>query len=132
MVAVAKDLARLNKKTVVHFSQGPERLVMGSSFDLSSRQFNETVEMPDVAVLEQRIGHHREKRGRQRHGDPEIHTVPCQMFESLNQRDVGFSDRLVKPLLFQKTLMFGMADIRQVRMKNYRKITFFHKRGFRD
>ena len=87
--------------------------------------------MPDIPILKQGVRHHGKERWCQGHRDPEIHAVPRQPIKGFNQRNIGLGERLVKPLLFQKTRVFRVADIGQVRVQDDREITFFHGRTFR-
>src|SRR5207249_1334668 len=87
------------------------------------RQFNQAIEMPRVAVLQERIEQHRAKRGRQRQGEAGLHSVPQPAVHDLKQRDVAFRDGLEKPVFLQKLFVFRVADKRQVRVKDQSEVT---------
>jgi hypothetical protein len=61
---------------------------------------------------------HFAQRRRQAHRDAEGQSVALQGFELQQQRDIGFGNRLVQPLLFQKTRVFRMAHEGKVRVQD--------------
>ena len=55
---------------------------------------------------------------REREREARVHLVAQPAVHDLNQRDVGFRDRFVEPVLLQKPVMLRMPYEWQVRVEN--------------
>ena len=55
-----------------------------------------------------------------------IDAVALEAVEDFQQRDVGFGDGLVEPILFEEVVVLGMADERQVGVQDQTEITERH------
>ena len=51
----------------------------------------------------------------------------CEAVEELDERDVGFGDRLEEPALLQEAVVLGMADVGQVGVQDQQQITLRHE-----
>ena len=79
---------------------------------------SEAVDMFKIALLQEGITKHRNKRRAQGHCDAKIDTVLNQLFKDQNQGNVGLGNRLVKPLFLQEIFVLGMPDKRQMPVQN--------------
>src|SRR4051812_45305488 len=86
--------------------------------DFFVREFDESIEVPQITLLQQWIEQHRTKGGGQRQGQARVHSVPQPAVHRLNQRDVGFRDGFKQPVFFEKLFVLGMSDERQVCVKD--------------
>jgi hypothetical protein len=78
--------------------------------------------MPDVAFAQEIVWQHRAKRGCERHCELKRDIVVPEPLHHLQQRNVGFGDRLEKPVFLEKMLVLRMPNERQVRVKNEREV----------
>ena len=53
-----------------------------------------------------------------------------QPLEDVQQRDVGFGDRLEEPILFEEIVVLRVAHERQVRVQDEREVTARHEVPF--
>ena len=73
--------------------------------------------LPDViarTLHQAGVGQHRQQRRGQAHGDAEGDPVAGQVFESIDERQVGLGQRLKIPLLLKKTCPLGVVDVGQM------------------
>jgi len=125
-VLLLEDVPRIPEHVPVHVGDGVELRLVFRAHDLLLGKLDQFGDVPDVAVLEQRIREHGDERGRQAHGDAEIHAVMHQSVVNINKRNVGLGDRFEEPVLFQELVVLGMPHIGQVTVQHQRKITLFH------
>lgn len=57
-----------------------------------------------------------------------VHAVPFQIFQHLDQREVGFGQCLKQPIFFQKFRMLWMAHERKMGVKDESKMSQAHER----
>lgn len=81
-------------------------------------QFQQTVEISCVAILQKRIAQHCAEGRGECEGDLRTQLVMPPAPKNLEQRQIGFCDRLEKPCLLQKFFVLGMAHEREVRVQN--------------
>ena len=85
---------------------------------LALGQAQQHVQVPYTSLPEQRIFHHVGQGRRDRQRQFEGRSLGPQPIEELDQRDVRFRHRLEEPPLFQKQVVFRMADVRQMGVQN--------------
>ena len=100
MVAVAERGTRLGEALVIVMRQMMKAVVAARALDFLFRQVDRPVEVAQVALLQERVVHHRKQGRRERHGHFERHAVAHEAFEHVDQRNVGLGDRLVEPVFF--------------------------------
>ncbi len=81
---------------------------------LAPRQLDQAVEVAVVPADQQLVGHHRDERRRQRHGQPVVDAVLQQAVEDADDRDVGLGERLEEPVLLEERRVLGVPDVREV------------------
>ncbi len=79
--------------------------------------------MPHVTLAKELILQHRAERRRERHGKLKRHMIIDQALHHAHQRDITFRYCFEEPVFFQKMLVLGMANERQMRVKNERERT---------
>src|SRR5215470_17432510 len=79
--------------------------------------------MPHVTNAKQLVPQHCAKRWGERHGKFKRHTLIDQALHHAHQWDITLSYRFKEPVFFQKMLVLGMANERQVRVKDERERT---------
>ena len=106
-------VAQGREPVMIHPRQFVKRAIPMRAMDFLLRQFDQSVEVLLVALLQQRIEQHGAERGRERERQARRHAVVPPALQVLEQRQIGFRDGLEEPALFQKFLVFGMAHERQ-------------------
>ena len=86
-------------------------------------EIDQKIEMPHVALAKQLVLQHRAERRRDRHGKLNRHMIVYQALHHAQQRDITLRYCFEQPIFLQKMLMFGMANERQMRMKNKREVS---------
>ena len=86
------------------------------------RQFDQAIEMPHVAVLQQRVEQHRTERWRERERQARLHALAQPVVHDLDERDITLRHGLEKPVLLQKLFVVRMPDKRQVRVQDEGKV----------
>ena len=89
-------------------------------------QFDQAIEMPHVAVLQQRVEQHRTERWRERKRQARLHAVAQPVVHDLDERDITLRHGLEKPVLLQKLFVFRMPDKRQVRVQDEGEVALGH------
>ena len=123
------EIAGLQKPPMIQLRELVERLVPMRAMRFFLRQINQPVEVPDVAVLQQRIDQHRAQRRCERECQARVHAVPFPAFHHLQQRDVGFRDGFEQPGFLQKFLVLRMPDERQMRVEDEGEISLHEGLG---
>ncbi len=72
------------------------------------------------------VAHHRGER-RHAHGDRERHPVAGEPVEGIEERQVALDERLVEPPLFEVPRVLGMANEREVSVKDQREVAVSHR-----
>ncbi len=103
---------------MIHPRKFAEGAIPVRAVDFLFGEVNQAVQVPLVALLEQRIEQHRTERRRKRERERRGHAITPPAFEDLQERDVGFRDGLEQPVFLQKFFVFRMAHKRQVRVQN--------------
>ncbi len=116
--AFEEDLPGLVEQAFVHPGQeidvGP---VPGAlAFFLGER--DRQVEVPGAPVAQQRVFHHVGQGRRDGQGDLEGCVLGPELVEELDQRNVGFGDRLEEPALFKKAIIFRMPHVGQMSVQD--------------
>ena len=114
--------ARVQVAVELHHRQ-KIRVVAGAGA-LARERLEPLVEVAHVAAGEQRIGHHRQQRRRERHRHAERNAVARELLEDVEQRQIGFGERLEVPVLFEEAVVLRVAHERQVRVQDEREVTF--------
>src|SRR5207244_11099292 len=83
--------------------------------------------MPHVTLAKELILQHRAERRRERHGKLKRHMIIDQALHHAHQRDITFRYCFEEPVFFQKMLVVGMANERQMRVKSERERTGYGK-----
>ena len=96
------------------------------ALDLFIGELDQFIEVADITVLEERVAEHRHKRRREGHRKAPRHMIPFESFEHVDKRNVGFGDGFIKPELFEKIFVLGVAYEGKVRVEDYGKKAFFH------
>ena len=91
---------------------------------LARERLEPLVEIAHIAVLQQRIGHHRKQRRCERQGDAKVHAVARQALEDIEQRKVGFGQGLEEPVLFEEVFVLRVAHEREVCVQYEREVAF--------
>ena len=118
------SFARLPETVEIHFGEGLELLFPEGAVRFFFGEFDEGIEVALVAFAQKLILEHRTESGRERNCEPAVNAVDDPAINDVDQRDVGFGDRFVEPILLQKSLMLRMAHIREMAMKDECKVTF--------
>jgi hypothetical protein len=63
----------------------------------------------NIAILKQGIPEHGAEGRGHRHRESEVHTVPDKPLHHIDEGEIGFGDRFVQPIFFEKLGIFGMA-----------------------
>lgn len=113
-----KDVAGPLKPVVVHVGQVIKLRLPACAVDFLGSQSDEIVDVPDVAILQERIAEHGRQGWRYRHGEPPIGPVALQAIHHIEKRDVRFGDGLVQPILLEKIVILGMANEGQVSVQD--------------
>src|SRR5262249_8755111 len=114
------------EQRMIHARKRTELRIGAGACDFFFRQFDQALESCHIARLKKRIRQHRRQRWCDRKRQPEIDTVPDQVVEYEQKRNIGFRNCFEEPVLLQRLLLIGFTDEWQVRMKNQREITWFH------
>ena len=117
-----KTCLRPGELPVVHQRELVELGHPARALDLAAGEVDQPVQVPQVAVLQERIGHHREERRRERHRDAEVDALLLEPVEHLDERDVRLGDRLVEPVLLEEVLVLGMPHVGEVRVEDERQV----------
>ena len=125
---VHKKTPTLAEKFQIKLRETAQLRVIAVTLLLPSRQIDQKIEMPNVALAQKIVLQHRAKRGRNRHRELERDVVIRQALQHLQQRNVGLGDRFEEPRLFEELLVFRVPNERQVRVKNERELPG-HERG---
>src|ERR1700724_1177605 len=119
---IDKKTSTRREQFEVKVRQLGELRLIAVSFSFTRGQVNEKIEMPDVALTQKFVLQHRAQRRRERHRELERNAVVYQSLHHLQQRNVGFGDRLEEPVFLEKMLVLRVPDERQVRVKNEREV----------
>ena len=112
------SVAHAAKPLVIEQGEFVEGLLPVRPMDFLFRQFDQLVEVPLVAGLQERVPQHRAERRRQREREAGVQAVPPPALQQLQQRHVGFGDGLEQPVLLQEPLVLRVPDKRQVRVQD--------------
>ena len=113
---------------MIHVGELVELRLPAGALDLLGGKRNQVVDVPDVAILQQRIAEHGGQRRRHRHGHPPLDAVAFQAIEDFQQRDVGLGDGFVKPIFFEEIVVLRMPDERQMGVQDQAEITQRHQK----
>src|SRR6202011_639120 len=119
---IDKKTSTCRKQFEVKFRQLGELRLIAVSFSFARGQVNKKIEMPDVALTQKFVLQHRAERRCERHRELERNVVVHEPLHHLQQRNVGFGDRLEETVFLEKMLVLRMPDERQVRVKNEREV----------
>ncbi len=122
VVPFQEYLPRPGQSPVVHERELVELGRPARPLDLPPREIYQLVQVAQVTVLEERVGHHGDERRREGHGDPEIDALLEQPVEHLDEWDIGLGQRLEEPVLLEKLLVLGMPHVGEVGMEDEREI----------
>src|SRR5262249_26982237 len=61
-----------------------------------------------------------------RHRQSKLYALVAERLENLKQRNVRLTDCFKEPVFFEEIVVFGMANKRQVGMKDQAQVTGFH------
>ena len=110
-------VADRGESLMIHPRQFAEGAVPVRAVNFLFGQLDEAVQMPLVAVAQQRVAQHGAQRRRKGQRQGRGHAVAPPAFHDLEQRNVGFGDGLKQPAFFQEFFVFRMAHKRQVRVQ---------------
>ena len=85
---------------------------------LAPCQLDRALQIPLVAPVQQRVAQHVAERRRERHRELEGHPVIRQPVQHLEQRDVGFGDRLEEPVLLKELLILRVPHVGEMRVED--------------
>ena len=111
-------VANRGEALMIHPRQFAEGAVPVRAVNFLFGQLDEAVQMPLVAVAQQRVAQHGAQRRRERQRQGRVHAVAPPAFHDLEQRKIGFGDGFKQPAFLQKLFMFRMAHKRQVRVQD--------------
>ena len=121
---------RVPEKVPVHVRQRAELGLVLCPLNLLFGQFDQFADMPDIALLEERVREHRNEGRREAHGDAEVNAVRYQAVKNINKRNIGLGYRFIQPVFFQELIMFGMSHKGQMRMEHQCEVAFFTVHSF--
>ena len=110
--------ASFREAPVIQMRELVERFVPMRAMRFFFGEVDEFIEVPHVAVLQQRVEEHGAQRRREGEGEPRFHAVALPALHHLEQGNVGLGDGLEEPGFLQKLLVFGMPDERQMRVED--------------
>ena len=128
-VLVDEHVAGPLEALLVHARERIELRLPARALDFLAGQGHQVVDVPDVAVLQERVAQHGGQRRRDRHGHPPVDAVALQTVEDFQKRDVCFGDRLVEPVFFEEIVIFRMTDERQMGVQYQAEVTKRHWRN---
>ena len=117
-VLLSEDPAAVGEEVTVHLRQRPQPGILAVPLDLTLGEFDQTRDVVDVSLLEQRILQHRDEWRRERQRQAEVDAVVRQPLERADKRDVRLGDRLEEPVFLKEALVLGVPDVRQMCMQN--------------
>jgi hypothetical protein len=91
---------------------------------LSLRQFDESMQVPQIPFLEQWVQEHGTKRRGEGEGQADSHCVLAPLFEELQEWNVSFGYGFEEPILFEKLFVLRMANKRQMSVKDKSEVAF--------
>ncbi len=79
--------------------------------------------MSHITLAQKLVLEHGAESRRDRHCEPECHSVVYQSLHHKQQRNVRLGYRLKEPVFFEEMLVLGVSDEGKVRVQNKREIT---------
>ncbi len=125
IVLIDEDVAAIFQAVEIEPGEFVELVIALGAVDFLVRELDRFIDTLDVAVLQQLIAQHSRERRRDRHGEAEIAAILQQPIHHVDERDIGFRNRLVKPILLEEFLVLGVTDEREMRVKNESEVTLW-------
>jgi len=107
----------------VHPGKSVESRVSVRSSIFFVGELDESLNVPHVTILQEWILEHTHKTGTQGDRYSIRNIFVGELLQNLKKRNVRFRDALIKPILFQKELVFRMSNVRKVRVQHETEIT---------
>jgi hypothetical protein len=121
-IRVSKEFHRRFKTLFIIAGQGLKMRVTLVAKDFLFGQLNQSPDIHQIACLQEGISQHRQQRGGHGHGHAKINAVIDQIFVHHQQGHIGFGNRFVEPMLFEKIIVFGVAHIGQMCVEYHRMV----------
>ena len=111
-VLLDETSAQVRVAFTVELHHGLEVRIAHGALELFVEHRQAVVQITQVPLLQQRIGHHGQQRRGERHRDAIGHAVACQTFEDVEQGQVGLGQRFEEPVFLKKAFVFRVAHKR--------------------